>query len=230
MNKAKIIVTPIEKIKIDALPNSWSLSEYKNIIDLMGLDTAGMSDSEVLDMALMSLSDVPTRESAEVLLKYVFGDKLTDGQIQNLAIEMPEEKMWEEYPDINYHRDLFRVNQLLYKAYNGKFPRGHALKVKFDIQAAARDIQTIVQNQSDALLKLIISGTEDHSVFHRLYDIESKGIIEDSKGIIWHSTIAKKGNEDLTIEVISSSYWLDDYNADEPYECILDLSIYHEGS
>ena len=67
------------------------------------------------------LSDVKVTEFFNFL-------KSEPNGLKNLSNEMIEDNQAEEYPDIAFHFPLFAINQLLNKAYNGKFPNAKATK------------------------------------------------------------------------------------------------------
>ena len=68
-----------------------------------------------------------------IILKYIFDERLNDGQIDNLSNEIRDEKIWEEYADLSLHEEFFNVTQLLYETYNGKFPFPEAVKFEFKV-------------------------------------------------------------------------------------------------
>ena len=66
-------------------------------------------------------------------LAYKLGQELNEGQIEQISHNMLIDKVCEEYPEIHMQGRLFHVNQLLFKAYNGKFPNAKASVVHFSM-------------------------------------------------------------------------------------------------
>ena len=119
---------------IQELPDSWDEQKYKGLLEVMEYsDISEIPSEELKEMCLMSLSDFDPDEAAKIVMEYVFKDKLTKGQIENLSNEMLDEKIWEEYADLSLHEEFFNVNQLLYEAYDGKFPRPNAVKFHINV-------------------------------------------------------------------------------------------------
>ena len=81
----------------------------------------------------MAISGLEPHESAAILLRYKLKEKLGEGQIQNLSHEMTDDNESEGNSDIALHYALFNINQLLYKAFSGIFPKAKATKVAFEL-------------------------------------------------------------------------------------------------
>ena len=113
----------IHKIStVNTLPDAWNISDYKELLEKFGFADAQGNDSEELqDLLFMAITDYEPNEAAAIVLTHKLSEHLTEGQIEQLSHEMLLDKISEEYPEIGLHKDLFSVNQLLYKAYNGKF-------------------------------------------------------------------------------------------------------------
>ncbi len=86
------------------------------------------------EILFMAISDFEPEEAATIVLNYKLSDFLNDNQIEQISHEMLIDKISEEYADISLHHQLFNINQLLYKAYNGTFPNAKATIVDFEIQ------------------------------------------------------------------------------------------------
>ena len=97
-------------------------------------DADKLKPEELREMLYMAITDFGPEEAAEIVLTYKLGDRLSAGQIQNIANDMMEEKVAEQYADPSFHYDLFNINQLLYKAYKGKFPNTEASIILMEIK------------------------------------------------------------------------------------------------
>ena len=108
--------------------------DYINLLEIMDYgDISDIPQNELKDMCFMLLTDNEPEEAATIILKYIFKSRLNDGQIENLSNEMLEEKMWEEYADLSLHEEFFNVHQVLYNAFNGKFPIPEAVQFKIKV-------------------------------------------------------------------------------------------------
>ena len=121
---------------ISELPSTWTVSNYKDLLKEMDFDgIEAIAENEIKDMCHMALTDYEPEEAAEMVLSYIFKDRLNFKQIQNLSHEMLDEKLWEEYADLSMHEDFFNVGQLLYEAFDGKFPHPEAVRFQVKVRA-----------------------------------------------------------------------------------------------
>lgn len=202
---------------INELPDSWLKSDYLALLSNMDYaNPEEIKDAELKEMTMMSITDFEPAESAKIILDYVIEDRLTDGQIENLSHEIITEKLWEEYPVLSLHPDLFRATQLLYQAYNGKFPRTEAVQFQMKITG---DIAIFEESPEAPVVRLLAAGMSDHSLIHRLYDDQVKGTtFEDAKNILWQVKTIAKDETSVTYDIVSSSYWLDEIKYADTYE------------
>jgi hypothetical protein len=92
--------------------------------------------SELLSMAI---TDFEPNEAAAIVLDYKLSDSLNEGQIQQISNDMLIDKISEEYPEIAMQAPLYHINQLLFKAYNGKFPNAKATVMEFSVMPSKED-------------------------------------------------------------------------------------------
>ena len=227
---AKATVIPLQVSKIYQLHNSWSLSDYKAIIEHLDGESADLNDNEIEEYMQMLIADNEVSESAFPILKFALGDHLSEGQLQNLSNEMEDDKMWEEYPDIAYHKDIFRVNQLLYYAYNGKVARGEACVIDMQVKTTDNELMALFTQQDvDAIFRLVMGGSDSHSKVHRLYDgEEAESYIDDAKHLLWDIKTQVVSEQEIKVQVTSSAYWLDSYQDDQEYSVDIDMDIYQD--
>ena len=145
---------------ISELPNSWEKADYITLLSNMDYaNPEEIKDSELKEMCYMSLADFEPAESARIVLDYVINGRLTEGQIENLSHEMITEKLWEEYPELSLHPDFFRATQLLYSAYNGKFPRAEAVQFEMKITGDCLFLKKIRKHRLYESLQLACQTT-----------------------------------------------------------------------
>ena len=217
-------LAPIKFETIEELPNAWNSDHYKQLLERMEYgDTSDLSDTELKEMCLLSLSDNEPDEAAKIVLEFIFGERLNSGQIDNLSHEMIDEKVWEEYAELSMHEEFFNATQLLYEAYNGKFP--HPEAVRFNVQITSKEptgLKAFEKETETALIRLLVQGMPENTLLHRLFDEQLEGgDFADAKDIIWQFTKEPCAEKAMRFELISSTYWLKDLKYSEEFEAIL---------
>ncbi|MEP4380859.1 MAG: hypothetical protein ABJ215_04510 [Alphaproteobacteria bacterium] len=216
------------KVKVLSFSNILEIEDARAPRDFAALleameygDTSGLSDDELREMCVASLQDLPPVDAACLVLKHDMGDVLRDGQIRNLAGEMIDEKLWEEYADSALHERMFNAGSLLYAAFPQTFPEPDAVRVKIEVTASNSPARALLTASPDEsfLVRLLADGMDRHAILHRLYDDELKGhSFPEAEEVIWIVRTETAGDGVLHIEVISSGYWLDALDETEAYE------------
>ncbi len=204
-----------------ALPNYWDNQKYKDLLGVMEYgDTSEIPDVELKEMCYMSIADNEPEESARLILGYVFKDRLNSGQIDNLSNEMREEKMWEEYAEIGYHQDFFNTGQILYDAFNGKFP--HPEAVQFEVKITSEKLKDLlIDNKISeaALIRLLAQGMPENTLMNRLFTEQlSSELFIEAEDIIWQMKTEVKSDTSALVTVISSKYFFQDLKYVEGFE------------
>lgn len=218
-------IAPIKFQTIEELPHAWNNDDYKKWLDAAEYgDTSDLSSQELKEMCLLSISDNEPNEAAKLVLAYVFGDRLNQGQIDNLSHEMETEKVWEEYAELSMHEEFFNATQLLYKAYNGKFPHPEAVRFKMKVTSKEKTGMEIFEKDTEAvLIRLLVQGMPENTLINRLFDEELKGgDFKDAKDIIWQYTQESTEDNHQAFEIISSTYWFNDLKFAETFEATLE--------
>lgn len=216
---------------IHELPHSWKNKDYLALLKLMGYDNAeAIPDSELQAMCLMSLTDVEPVEAAQVIVGYLFAGQLSEGQIENLSHQMLTEKLWEEYPELSLHEGFFKATQLLYTAYNGKFPKAEA--VQFQIKLTPEEgvsLSLFDGNPEAPLLRLIAQGMPDRALLNRLFSEKLAGdSFEEAKHILWRLDTIEKDSHYIIFEIVSSAYWLEDFKYADSYIAQTQIDSVHD--
>lgn len=223
--KLQYTLEPIKFQVIEELPHAWKDDDYRELLESAEYgDTSELSSQELKEMCLLSISDNEPDEAAKLILAYVFGNRLNQGQIDNLSHEMETEKVWEEYAELSMHEDFFNATQLLYKAYNGKFPHPEAIRFKIEVTSKEKTgIEIFEEDTEAALIRLLVQGMPENTLIKRLFDDELKGgDFKDAKDIIWQYTQEAGDNDSLIFEIISSTYWFQDLKYAESFEASLE--------
>ena len=206
---------------IHELPNSWMAQNYIDLLEIMDYgDTSELPPEELREMCLMSLTDNEPEDAAKIVLEYVFENRLTKGQIDNISNEMSEEKMWEEYADLSLHENFFNVNQLLYQAYNGKFPHPQAIKFQVRLTAKDNNAFSIFKTSPEApLIRLLVAGMPKNTLIYRLFEEQVEGEeFKDAEHIIWQFKIEYVNDKEVLVDIISSEYWFHDFKYVKDFE------------
>ena len=206
---------------INELPNAWTNQDYTNILEIMEYsDVSEMKPEELKEMCLMSLTDYEPEDAAKIVLAYIFKDRLNKGQIENISNEMVDERMWEEYADLSLHEAFFNVNQLLYEAFNGEFPRPEAVNFQVKVTGTQKDGMEVLKDSPEApLIRLLVAGMPQNTLIYRLFEEQVDGDrFTDAKDIIWQLKIEEIDGNERLFDIISSSYWFQDFKYADAFE------------
>jgi hypothetical protein len=155
---------------------------------------------ELLEMAI---SDYEPNEAAAIVLDYKLGEELNEGQIEQISHNMLIDIVCEEYPEIHMQGRLFHVNQLLFKAYNGKFPNAKASIVHFSMTPAEGEVKELT---AENILKLLNNGLSDRNLIKRLFDDQMTQNIPftSAAAIIWEL----KTSDNVNFSLVTSENWI----------------------
>tara|TARA_R110002049_G_scaffold23727_2_gene84315 strand:+ start:1447 stop:2130 length:684 start_codon:yes stop_codon:yes gene_type:complete len=209
---------------IEELPNAWNKDNYEELLNIMEYgDTSDLSLEELKDMCLLYLSDNEPDEAATIVLQYIFGERLKKGQIDTISHDMQEEKIWEEYADLSMHEEFFNATQLLYEAFNGKFPHPEAIQFKVKITAMEKSGYDFFDEDTEAnLIRLLVQGMEKNTLINRLFDEQIEdGDFEEAQDILWQYKKEKDSESTTSFDIISSKYWLHNLKYAEAFEAVL---------
>ncbi|WP_179020527.1 hypothetical protein [Winogradskyella forsetii] len=196
--KYHIIITKVKTV--DELKNAWTDDDYVALLDQFGLEDAGNATTpELLELLAMAISDFEPEEAGAIVLNYKLSDHLNENQIAQISHEMLLDKISEEYADISLHHQLFNINQLLYKAYNGSFPSAKATIVEFEI-TPNKDIT------KEVVLKAFDKTLANNNVIKRLFSkqLAGKEEFDEAESIVWDLTADENNSYILT----TSEYWI----------------------
>jgi len=189
---------------VEEIPNYWTNDDFINLLELFNFSDAKTIVPENLrEILYMAISDFEPNEAAAIVLTYKLSKELGEGQINQISNDMLLDKVSEEYPEIDLHYHLFSVNQLLFKAFNGKFPNTKALVVDFTLVTS--DVE--VEITKEVVLKSFDQGLSDRNLIKRMYSEEmssAKGF-PDAEKILWELNKIDTNNYTL----ITSEYWMD---------------------
>ena len=203
------------------LPNAWDNADYQALLAKMDYDNPDDIDAaELKAMCQMSLTDLEPAAAAQLVLEYLFADQLKEGQIDQLAHQLQTEKLWEENPRLELHEGFFNATQLLYEAYNGKFPHPQAVEFKVKITAPdPADLAVFDEQPAAPLLRLLAPGLSDGALLNRLFGEQLAGpAFAEAPHILWQATPGERTATSVVFDVIGSDYWLEDFKFADTYE------------
>jgi len=207
----KIAVKIVGIRYVNGISNYWSNEDFIELLKMFDFpDADEASPDELREMLYMSISDFEPDEAAKIILTYKLGNQLKAGQIHTLSHEMTEDKVAEEYPEPELHFDLFNINQLLFKAYNGTFPNTEASIIEIELlnQGAAQ-----LEMTEEIMTKLLSDSLTEKSIIKRLYTDQIKGEVpfRDAAKFIW--LLSKKSAN--SYELLTSRYWIEKEDIDK---------------
>jgi hypothetical protein len=182
----------------------WKNEDYIKLLDEFDFPGADKSKPEdLVELLFMAISDFEPDEAARILLNYKLGEELNEGQIQTISHEMLKDKVAEEYREPALHLDLFCINQLLFKAYNGKFPNTEASIIDLEVIPSKSDEKEL---NKEILIKALSAGLKDNNLIKRLFEEQLIGNEEftDAAKTIWRVE-HPSGN---TYRLFTSNYWI----------------------
>lgn len=213
----KNISLKIHDVKtVDELEGSWNRDDLTELLRRFDFPDAGnVKQNELMEFLFMAITDFEPSEAAAIILDYRLSDVLNEGQIDNISHEMLREKVSENYSDIYIHKILFSINQLLYKAYNGKFPHTKATVVELEMRGEQDDETDITK---EIALQALRTGLSESNLIIRLFSeqLEGNASFPEAEGILWE--LQNKG--DSHYQMITSEKWIkkEDFRNME-YEC-----------
>ncbi len=215
----KVEITSFKTIEV--LPNSWKNEDYLAIMDLLNYgDTSKILPADLKEMCFMCLADEAPEFSANVVLTYIFEDRLTSGQIDQLSHEMQTENMWEEYAELSMHEEFFNVGQLLYMAYNGKFPKPEAAQFSVKITMTSIANYTVFEkNTEENLIRILVQGMPENTLLKRLFNDElESGDFPEAKNILWQVKKDEADGTAINFTIVSSLYFFHDLKFTNNFE------------
>jgi hypothetical protein len=194
----------IHKIStVDELSEVWNVEDFKALLVRFDFANNDINDKkELRELLFMAIADKDPSEAATIVLDYKLGAYLNKGQIDSLSYEMLVDKISEEYPKIGLHKELFNVNQLLYKAFNGKFPNTKATVVDFEITPLFHANRKITK---EIVLKCFAKNLDSHNIILRLFGKQLNGDEEfvEANDIIWDLE-----QNETSYRLITSEYFM----------------------
>ena len=199
---------------IEEVKEYWSIEDYIQLLERFNYPDADKAEKNSLrELLMMAITDFEPNEAAAIILEYKLGDQLNEGQIEQISNDILLDKIAEEYPEMSLHATLFHINQLLFKAFNGKFPNTKATSIEFSINPV--DTKEDIVFTKEVVLKLWNSGLSDGNLIKRLFTEQMTDNIafHEAEDILWEL----KSADNINFSLLTSQYWLstEDITANE---------------
>ena len=217
MMNYQVVIKNIDTV--NELEGYWSDEDFVELLGKFNYPDGATADKSSLPELLeMAISDYEPNEAAQIVLDYKLGDQLSEGQIEQISNNMLIDKVCEEYPEIHMQGALFHTNQLLFKAYNGKFPNAKASVVHFSMTPTNGEVQKLT---AENVLKLLNKGLSDRNLIKRLFENQMSQNIPfpEAAAIIWEL----KTEDDVNYTLFTSENWLNKEDVtDSEFEAVLE--------
>lgn len=213
----KVIIKRIDTV--NEVEGYWSDEDFIQLLEKFNYPDGATAEKKNLpELLAMAISDYEPNEAAAIVLDYKLGEELNEGQIEQISHNMLIDKVCEEYPEIQMQGRLFHINQLLFKAYNGKFPNAKASVVHFSMTPIDGEPRELTPEN---VLKLLNNGLSDRNLIKRLFNDQMTQNIPfpNAAAIIWELNTTDNDKYSL----VTSENWInnDDIIASE-YEAVLE--------
>ena len=178
----------LEFKEIHEMPNAWTPEGFLGLLNHIEYDDpTSIPLEELKDMACLALSDFEVEEAAVKVLEFRFGGTLNKGQRQNLAEELKEDRLWEEYSDIKLHEELFNVGCMLYWTFPKHFSTPDIVKLKIKITALNKEsTSNLVKPTTSFISRVLNDGMDDTNIMGRLFGAHIRSNhFPESEHIIW---------------------------------------------
>lgn len=171
---------------VDEIKEYWTNEDYVQLLGKFDYPDAEDTGTEGLrELLFMAITDFGPSEAARVVLSYKLGEHLSEGQIDQISNDMLDDKVCEEYPEMELQAALFHINQLMFKAYNGKFPSSSATIIECSITCL--DKSNDIALTKEMVLRLLNDGLSDRNIVKRLFEEQLQGnaYFPEAENIIW---------------------------------------------
>lgn len=209
--------------KINKIKNAWSNEDYHALMTIMDFDDnlEQMDTTELREMCMMSLNDLEPDEAAKVVLTRLFPDE-SQGKIEQLSHDMPDDRLWEEYSDCLYHERLFSAYALLREAFNGVFAQPTGVELTLTVTGQdSEDMLIFDQSPYSAIVRLFASGQSDDALINRLYEEQIQGQqFPEAPGIVWQLKQIADNGLTRQFSLVSSYFWLKNFQQLDNFKAV----------
>ncbi|MEL4456262.1 hypothetical protein [Lutimonas vermicola] len=221
----KYSVDLLELKEIQDMTEAWTFDDFFGLLSYMEYDdAASVPQNELKEMVCLALSDFETEDAAIKILEFRLEEKLNKGQRQNLAEELKEDRLWEEYSDITLHEELFNVACLLYWTFPKHFSTPDMVRLKVRIVSLNKESKNnLIHPTPSFLARILNDGMDNSNIMYRLFgDNITSNSFPESEHIIWkfeESGFSEEENSNTFI-IYTSWNWVRKLKGVEEYESL----------
>ncbi len=222
----QFLVTPVELSKIYDMPNSWSDTEYRSLLQLLEVeDIDDLSASDLYDILLMALQDMEIVAAIDLVLAHKLQGSITSGSRRNIIEDFLEgQRPWEQASDISLHSRIFTAAVLLNKVFPSSFSRPDMMKLTLQLKALRPEAEKLLHTPPEAafVTRVLADGMDEHSILERLFDEQlAAHVFPEAEGIIWLAQFndsPESNGDTVLLTVYSSKHWLEDMESVSEFE------------
>jgi hypothetical protein len=192
--------------EVHEFPDSWPISKLREVLALLEYE-AEVSDEELAEVVLMLLEDRGPRLGAEVVLEAVFGDQMSAGVRQNIAVDLQEDEPWAQHATVAQQAGIFAAVVLLQRAMPKFFDLPEAVQFNLRVHSSVPEARAWLNDHVNAglVVRLLSQGMETQATLNRLYKDELNGdSFPAANDILW--CVSKIDADRYSI--ISSRHWM----------------------
>ncbi len=207
----------IEKLeKIDDMPGTWEDQDYHTLLLAIEVDgMEAMQGEELLEMMLMALQDLGAEDAADAVLAYKLQASVSAGVRQNITQGLLEDddRPWEEYSNIDFHKTLFAVSVLLHKVFPQTFVKPDMMRLNLELKTDQSQARALFSSKPEPafVTRILADGMDEDSILERLFEDQlASASFPEANGIIWRAEYKNLREDDATVNLViySSANWL----------------------
>jgi len=201
--------------KIHDLPDSWSETDYRDLLrdlEIDGVDDLGGSD--LYDVLLMALQDHGAEQAGERVLACQLQQRVSRGVRENIVQDLLEgQRAWEENSNIYLHADIFAASVLLYGAFPADYPKPDMMRLDLHLWAAGSAGKSLLTEPPEPafVARMLADGMSEKSILERLFGKQLAGrSFPEAEAIIWRAEFSEHSADGIEaiLTVYSSRHWL----------------------
>lgn len=205
------------------IPEIWTADLYRQLLQAAEFEEIDeIEPADLPDMAVMALQDMKPEKAAETALAVLASD-LSSGVRQNLAHEMKEQRMWEQFGNPEHHAAIFATAVFLNRAFPKIYSRPEIARLIVQITASNPAAAEHLGTPTPTLAaRLVAAGMDDHSTLHRLYGPQlADGRFPEAASIIWQVQARNQTASAAEWVIYGSWYWLRPLQATRSYSATI---------
>lgn len=217
--------------EIHELPGDWEPTALRRLLGELEFDPEGATGDDLLDLTLMALGDMESREAGAVVLGAVFGERLGTGARAGLAADLEGDRPWDESADLSRQRGIFTAVVLLQKAFPRFFGKPDATRAEVAFRAPTpEDAALLVEASAAVVLRALAPGLGPRSIAVRLYGEGLRGgEFPEATHILWRYSLKSDAQDPrrVILDVCGAPSFLGALEVAAPWRVDIELDQDH---